>query len=76
MTDKTKISFVYIQDSLNPFYTEMENFAPEKYEGLKKRIASIQDDIQLILLESQERYQARLERRQERNKEIREYNKV
>ncbi|MCX6822592.1 MAG: hypothetical protein NTX91_01155 [candidate division SR1 bacterium] len=76
MTDKTKISFVDIQDTLNSFYSEMENFAPEKYEGLKKRITSIQDDIQLILLESQERYEARLERRPERNKEIKEYNKL
>ena len=76
MTEKTKISFVDIQDTLHSFYTEMENFAPEKYEELKKHIASIQDDIQFILLESQERYQARQDRRPERNKELREYNRI
>lgn len=76
MTEKTEISLVDIQNTLNSFYTEMESFDPEKYEGLKKQIASIQDDIQLILLESQERYQARQDRRPERNKEFREYNRI
>lgn len=75
MTTKTPISFTPIKEEIESFKKQMEDFSMEKYPLLKKQLQWIKDDMELILLESQERQQERLQRRPLLNKKITTENK-
>lgn len=75
MKNREKISFTELKQNIQKFQHEVDDFLPEKNEKLKKEFENIKDDIWLMLLESQERYEMRLERRYDLNKHIKEYNK-
>jgi hypothetical protein len=75
MNQKTLISLTDLQQKIVSFNNDITDFSNENSETFEKRLKDIEDDIELVLLESTDRQNVRLERRIEHNKKIKEYNK-
>ena len=76
MKNRENISFTDLDHNIQKFHHDVDDFSPENYEILKKQLENIKDDIWLILLESEDRYQDRIKRRPRLNKKIKEENKA
>lgn len=75
MNNKEKFSFTETKQSIQTFKDGVADFSQEKNDLLNKQLESIKDDIELIMLESEERQEERIKRREELNQKIRKYNK-
>lgn len=76
MRNRAKISISDLQANIQDFQNGVADFSKEKYDKLHKQLLDIKDDAELILLESEDRYQDRLKRRPALNKKIKEENRL